>query len=66
MHPLYREILVKGKSMKDFDIVKTDNGFSMYFDGKFYPIPIAYMRISEAEKLTEFVKQMVHAWFHKH
>lgn len=44
----------------DFDIVRTEGlGFSMMYQGEMIEVPIKFMRISEAKKLTDFVKKIV-------
>jgi hypothetical protein len=44
----------------DFDVVRTEGlGFSMMIHGEMIEVPIKFMRISEAKKLSEFVKRIV-------
>jgi hypothetical protein len=43
----------------EFSVVRTDEGFSMVVNGEMVPVPIGFMRVSEAPKLTAFVKQVL-------
>lgn len=47
-----------------FDVVRTETGFSMDVNGKLIPIPIGYMRISEAKKLTKFMHDVIDELHH--
>jgi hypothetical protein len=42
----------------EFSVVRTDEGFSMMVSGEMIPVPIGFMRVGEASKLTAFVKQV--------
>lgn len=46
---------------QNFDVVYTESGFAMLVNGKQIKVPIGYMRMSEREKLTAFVKEVIHA-----
>jgi hypothetical protein len=48
------------KMVNDFDVVRTEGlGFSMMIHGELIPVPIKFMRISEAKKLSEFIQKIV-------
>jgi hypothetical protein len=43
-------------------IVRTEEGFSVLIDGIQIPVPIRFMRVSEADKLTVCIRQVAEAY----
>lgn len=46
-----------------YDVVNADGPTlsAMMVNGELIPVPIAYIRVSEHEKLTEFVKRVINS-----